>query len=176
MAEKTNPIKRPTNNTRFHQGFFRPEHPEKYRGDVSKIVYRSSWEKQFMIKYCDQNDNCLLWSSEEIAIPYFNPIDQKAHKYYIDFFCVLRQGDSTQGVFVEIKPENEQKKPVMPGQLVTEKRLTTYNEQMRNYIKNLAKWEAAKQFAEQRNMKFLVINEYDLGIKQRSKQKTKHAK
>ena len=51
-----------------YKGRYTPENPKKYIGDPSKIVYRSSWERRFMI-YCDRNPLILSWASEELAIP-----------------------------------------------------------------------------------------------------------
>jgi len=39
--------------------------------------------------YCDKNENILEWGSEEIALPYRSPIDNRVHKYYPDFYCQL---------------------------------------------------------------------------------------
>ena len=50
------------------QGRFKPRNPGKYKGDPSNIIYRSSWEKKFML-WCDCNLNVLEWGSEEIVIP-----------------------------------------------------------------------------------------------------------
>mgnify|MGYP001255491249 CR=1 FL=1 len=69
----------------LHQGKFNPQNPQKYRGDRTKIVYRSSYELKFM-KWCDLNDNIKEWGSEEIAIPYRSPIDGKIHRYFPDFY------------------------------------------------------------------------------------------
>ena len=54
---------------RPYQGIFKPLNPQKYKGNVNNIIYRSSWEKRFMI-YCDKNRSVLEWGSEEIAISY----------------------------------------------------------------------------------------------------------
>ena len=40
--------------TKYHQGFFKPNHPEKYMGDITHIVYRSGLELSFMT-FLDQN-------------------------------------------------------------------------------------------------------------------------
>ena len=41
--------------------------------------------------YFDRNENVIEWSSEEIAIPYVSPWDNKIHRYYPDFLVkVLR--------------------------------------------------------------------------------------
>ena len=67
-----------------YKGKFKPSNPKKYVGNPANIIYRSSWEKKFMF-YCDTNPDILQWASEEMAIPYYNPIDKKVHKYYPDF-------------------------------------------------------------------------------------------
>ena len=51
-----------------YKGRFTPKNYKKYKGDPTKVVYRSMWELRFM-KYCDKNDSILEWSSEEIVIP-----------------------------------------------------------------------------------------------------------
>ena len=64
-----------------YKGKFKPKNPSKYIGDPTNIVYRSLWERRFMI-YCDNEDNILSWGSEEVVIPYVSPIDNKVHRYY----------------------------------------------------------------------------------------------
>jgi len=54
--------------SKYHQGRFNPRNPEKYKGDFRNIIYRSSWEVEFM-RYCDRNPNILEWGSEEFFIP-----------------------------------------------------------------------------------------------------------
>ena len=38
--------------SRFHQGKYKLRNPQKYKGDVSNCIYRSSWEYKFYV-YCD---------------------------------------------------------------------------------------------------------------------------
>ena len=65
-----------------YKGKYRPEHPEKYVGNSSNIIYRSLLERRFMV-FCDRNDSVLKWSSEELAIPYVSPIDNRVHRYIL---------------------------------------------------------------------------------------------
>jgi len=74
--------KRPT---KYLQGVYRPRHPEKYKGNINDIIYRSSYELQFM-HYCDSNPSIIHWGSEEVVIPYLKPTDNRIHKYYLDFW------------------------------------------------------------------------------------------
>ena len=68
----------------FHKRLFKPLHPEKYAGDPTNIVMRSSWETRFA-SWCDKNPSILKWQSEETVIPYRCPTDNKIHRYFVDF-------------------------------------------------------------------------------------------
>ena len=57
-----------------YKGKYQPSYPKKYKGDPTNIVYRSLWERKFMV-YCDKNENIIEWQSEEFCIPYRSPID-----------------------------------------------------------------------------------------------------
>ena len=70
---------------KLHQGRFKPKNSAKYVGDPTNIIYRSSYELKFM-KWCDINDNITEWGSEEVAIPYRSPIDNRIHRYFPDFY------------------------------------------------------------------------------------------
>ena len=59
---------------KYHQGRFHPQNPQKYKGDVNNIIYRSSWELKFM-QWCDRNENIMEYGSEEFWIPYVSPVE-----------------------------------------------------------------------------------------------------
>ena len=67
-----------------YKGYFKPKNPKKYKGDPTNIIYRSSWECKLMIRL-DEDPNVISWGSEEIIIPYRSPIDNKIHRYFVDF-------------------------------------------------------------------------------------------
>lgn len=69
---------------KFHKGKYVLKNPDKYLGNKDNIVYRSSWEKTVMINL-DTNPNVWKWTSEETVIPYISPIDNRPHKYFMDF-------------------------------------------------------------------------------------------
>ena len=48
--------------------------------------------------YCDKEDNILSWGSEEVVVPYISPVDNKPHRYYVDFIVEVRQKDGTKKV------------------------------------------------------------------------------
>ena len=74
---------------RPYSGIYKPLNPQKYKGNVNNVIYRSSWEKRFMI-YCDKNRAVVEWGSEEIAISY-RSIDNRPHRYYPDFYICRSQ-------------------------------------------------------------------------------------
>ena len=59
-----------------YSGTFRPKNPGKYAGDPTNIIYRSTWEAKVM-NWLDKNPGIVTWASEEIAIPYYSPVDNK---------------------------------------------------------------------------------------------------
>ena len=38
-----------------YKGKYNPRNPEKYKGNPHNIIYRSLWERKFMV-YCDTNN------------------------------------------------------------------------------------------------------------------------
>ena len=87
-----------------YKGLFKPKNPKKYKGDPTNIIYRSSWEKQMMI-YFDNNEHIVEWQSEEFFIPYKHPIDGKYHRYYPDFLVKVRNKNGMiKTRMVEVKP------------------------------------------------------------------------
>lgn len=143
-----------------YKGFFKPKNPNKYKGDPSNIVFRSSWELRFM-NYLDAHQDIVLWSSEEFCIPYKSPIDGRVHRYFPDFWLKQHKPDgTTETVVVEIKPH----KQTQPPATQTRKTKRYINEVMAWGVNN-AKWEAAKRFCESKNWKFVIFTEDHLGLR-----------
>jgi len=143
-----------------YKGKFRPENPKKYKGDPTNIVYRSLWERKFM-RYCDLNENVNQWQSEEFWIPYRSPLDGKVHRYFPDFFVRYKdKNGNTRTVVIEIKPKKEVEMPEQNPKRRT--KAWAYKVQM--WVKNQAKWEAAKEYCADRNYEFRIMTEEDLGI------------
>lgn len=144
---------------RYHQGLFTPNNKSKYVGDVSNIVYRSSWEKKFMI-WADNNPSILHWASEEFPIIYYSPVDQKMHRYFVDFIIHYKTNDGEEKrALIEIKPKSQTKVPRKS------KNQERYLEEVVTYTINDAKWKAARDWASARGMEFIIITEKELGIK-----------
>jgi hypothetical protein len=139
----------------FHKRKFIPLFPEKYAGDPTNIIMRSSWETRFA-SWCDKNTSIVKWSSEETVIPYRCPTDNYIHRYFVDFKITT----NTQKTYlVEVKPQKQTIPPVFPG-----KQTQRYLLESLTFLKNQAKWEAAKKYAKDRGWEFKIITEHELGI------------
>jgi hypothetical protein len=103
----------------------------------------------------------LNWSSEEIIIPYKSPIDGKWHRYFPDFVIKVRNKyNQTETYVIEVKPYKETKEPEI------KKRITKqYLYEVQTWGINSAKWNAAKEFCDDRKWKFKIITERELKIK-----------
>ena len=89
-----------------YKGKYQPSNPKKYKGDPTNIIYRSLWERKFMV-YCDSNQNILEWGSEELALPYRSPIDNKIHRYFPDFYIKVKESTGQiKKYLIEIKPKS----------------------------------------------------------------------
>jgi hypothetical protein len=139
------------------RGRFIPKFPQKYVGNSNAIFFRSSWELRFM-KWLDENNAVVRWGSEELAIPYVNPIKTDAQgrpvisRYYPDF--IIQYIDTSGQVkkeIIEIKPYKES--------VITPK-MSDRDKQA--FMVNQAKWKAASIFAEQQGAEFRVITEQTL--------------
>jgi hypothetical protein len=144
----------------FLQGRYKPKNPEKYKGDVFNIIYRSGWERKFLC-YCDMNESILEYSSEELALPYRSPIDGKIHRYFPDFLITVKESDgSIKKYMIEIKPKKQTIPPVKP-----QRQTKRYISEVYEYAKNQSKWEVAKEWCADRGYEFRVLTEDDLNIR-----------
>lgn len=143
--------------TKFKQGLFIPKNPQKYTGDVSNIVYRSSWELR-AFQWADLTPSVVQWSSEETIIPYLCETDGRYHRYFIDLKLKIRSTNNVISDYVvEIKPYAQTQPPKYPG-----KQTKRYLEEVETFIKNQSKWKAARKYAEERNMQFVILTEKEI--------------
>lgn len=92
---------------KYYQGLYVPIHPNKYRGDVGNICYRSSWEK-IVMAWLDKHPSVLWWGSESFPIPYISPVDKRPHRYFPDMVVHMRKKDLSEQTYIfEIKPARE---------------------------------------------------------------------
>lgn len=142
---------------KYYQGIFKPKRPEKYNGDPTKIIFRSSWERKFM-NWCDSNPSIIEWSSEETIIPYVCPTDNKSHRYFVDFKIKIKQkSGNIKTYLVEIKPFVQTQPPKVP-----ERKTKRFIQEVMTYGKNKAKWDAANVFCKGRGYEFIIITEKEL--------------
>lgn len=138
-------------------GKFFPNNPKKYQGDVNAIWYRSLWERNVMVKL-DTWDTILEWASEEKFIPYRSPVDNKIHRYFVDFIVKMRMPDGAiKVVMLEVKPKAQVLEPKKPKR-VTKRYITEVME----WGVNQAKWAAAAAYCADKGWEFKVITEEDI--------------
>lgn len=112
------------------------------------------------MKWCDHNPSVLEWGSETIIIPYRSPVDNRIHRYFVDFYIKVQ--DKTGKVtkyLIEIKPEKFTKPPPIP-----KRKTKRFIDEVFQYGTNQAKWKAAGEFCENKGMHFMVLTEKDLGV------------
>ena len=138
------------------------KHPEKYNG-TRPIQVRSGWEAYMIFKYLDINDNIISWKSESTIIKYFSPVDNKWHRYFMDFTVTAKTpSGQTKELWIEVKPYSQTQLPKEP-----KRKTKTYIDQMKTYFVNQAKWETTKKIIEEKkaqgiNIDFAIITEKDV--------------
>ena len=96
------------------KGKYIPKNSAKYRGDYRNIIYRSSWERKYMIM-CDTRDSVIKWSSEPVEINYIWSFDKREHKYYPDFIAEHKKDNGEiETLVIEVKPDKQTKPPAKP--------------------------------------------------------------
>ena len=147
----------------YLQGRYQVKNPGKYVGDRNNVIYRSSWELR-LCRFLDMNENVIQWSVEETIVPYFYDVDQKMHRYFVDFWVKLRNTDGEiEEMLLEVKPMKQVEKPKI-------KKVTEKNQhQIFEWVKNQNKWNAASEYARKRGWTFKVLTEHELGISKKRK-------
>ena len=142
-----------------YKGRYKIKNPDKYLGNPTNVIFRSLWERN-TFRWCENNPKVRAWSSEEIVVPYKCKVDNKLHRYFVDLYVEMNNG---QTILVEIKPKKETLPPKQP-----KRKTKKYINEVMTYIKNTSKWEAANQYANHKGWKFQVWTEEtlkNLGIK-----------
>lgn len=143
------------------------KNPQKYKGSYP-IQLRSGWEIKFAT-WLDKNASVLKWNSETIVIMYdfLNPKtgQVRKHRYFTDFWMLVKEKDGSEKEYlIEIKPHDQTLPPKKP------KRETgAYKNRVLTYLKNQAKWSAARKFCEQQKMlgkqiDFVILTEKDIPV------------
>lgn len=144
-------------NSRYKQGYYVPTNKSKYIGDVSKIIYRSGWERKVCYKL-DHADYVIGWGMEPFPIWYVSPKDGQPHRYFTDFIVVsLDKYGEKQVTLIEVKPYKEQFPPVKRN-----KKKSRYLTEAITYEVNQAKWAAAKKLCAEKGWAFQVLTEKEI--------------
>ena len=142
-----------------YKGRYTPTCPNKYKGNSHNIIYRSLWERKFMV-YCDTSNAIIEWGSEEIIIPYLSPKDGRMHRYFPDFYIKVKQADGIiKKMIIEVKPKVQCKPPKEP-----KRRTRRLINAVMTYGVNDAKWRYATDWCENNGMEFKILTEDHLGI------------
>ena len=140
-------------------GRYKIKNPDKYLGNPTNVIFRSLWERN-TFRWCENNPKVRAWSSEEIVVPYKCKVDNKLHRYFVDLYVEMNNG---QTILVEIKPKKETLPPKQP-----KRKTKKFLNEVITFSKNQDKWEAADQYAKHKGWKFQVWTEEtlkNLGIK-----------
>jgi hypothetical protein len=147
---------------KYAQGEYTPENRHKYVGGKSPF-YRSSWELAFM-RMCDTHPNILKWASENIKIPYRNPVTGKYANYIPDFMIHYLDKNGVEHVeLIEIKPSTQTTMENAKG-----------NKNKLAVAVNAAKWASAQEWCDRKGIRFKVINEdqiFNTNKKRKSKKR-----
>ena len=141
-----------------YKGKYRVKNLDKYIGDPNNVIFRSLWERKFMVR-CDTDPSIIKWGSESFPIPYLNEADNRIHRYFIDFFIKIKDKDGNiRKIAIEIKPYAQTIPPVK------KRNSARYIQEMITYTVNTSKWKAARLWAQENGFEFLIMTEKQLGI------------
>ena len=140
-----------------YSGKFKPKNYKKYKGDPTRIIYRCLLERRFMV-WCDNNENVIEWGSEELQIPYKSPVDKRTHRYFPDFYIkyINKEGQVIREI-IEVKPHKQLFPPKEP-----KRKSKRFFSEVTTYIINQAKFSAAREYCEDRKLKFRILTEKEI--------------
>lgn len=132
------------------KGFFKPRHPERYKGDPKNIVYRSGWELR-MMTWLDGHPSVSQWASEELIVWYADPVSGNPRRYFPDFLAEI----DNKVYMLEVKPFNQ----TQPSKAKTKRR---FLKESMVFARNHAKFTAAERYCAKRGWEFKVLTEREL--------------
>jgi hypothetical protein len=108
--------------------------------------------------WCDTNKSVISWGSEEVVIPYVSPIDNRMHRYFVDFYVEAYDNSGKKQIYLlEVKPKGQTQEPV-PSKRKTKR----YINEVFTWGVNQAKWKAAEEYCNNKGWTFRLITEADL--------------
>jgi len=151
---------------KWKQGYIKVTKKEHgYFQDKEIIPYRSSLELK-AIKILTQlykAGRIKSWKYEKDVFEYIFSLDNKKHRYFMDFSVELNDGTI---VYIEVKSEGETKPPKKPKKGVT----PAYQEAIKTWVKNQDKWRTVRDYClneskKGKKKKFVIWTENELGMK-----------
>lgn len=149
-----------------YKGRFRPKNPSKYKGDPTKIIYRSLWEFK-VFRQMDTHPDVIWWQSEEVIVPYVSPIDGRRHRYFPDVIAHVKnvKTKKTNTIMIEIKPKAQTRPPDIRNKKTDKGRISRrYLNEVRTWGVNDAKWKAARNYCADRGWEFQIWTEDVIGV------------
>lgn len=137
---------KPNKNSKFKQGYFDVSESLKYEGKEA-CIFRSGLEKRFF-EFFESNDKITKWESEpELSVKYM--YGGKLRTYWLDAIIVF----AGKTWLIEIKPFSQTVLPKAGRNPISHKNA------MATFEQNVAKWTAAKVYAEQNDAVFAILTE-----------------
>ena len=136
---------------------YHPKYPEKYKGDINKIISRSSYESRFY-RWCDENPAVISWASEPFSIPYKDYTGKKRNYYPDVWFQCIDKEENKKTYLIEIKPYKE----TIPPKNHKRKKQSTLLYEQKTWETNKRKWNAARNLCKLKGWEFLLITEKQL--------------
>lgn len=157
-------------NNKYKQQRFLTENLIGYKGKAKVIECLSSYETKAvrMLQQLYSLKRIDGWASEENIFKYIYSLDNKEHRYYMDF--TLLKGDCV--IFVEVKSLSSVTPPKKPKEFKGEKSVNSYRNAVATFVKNQDKWKAVNEWCNEQNSKigfekykFVIWTENELSIK-----------
>lgn len=150
--------------TTYKQAKYTLKNKEKYLGDSSLLVFKSSWEQR-AFEFCDNNINVLFWGYEIFEIPYMKPLEKgfRPAKYYPDLYIeYINKSNEVIKELIEIKPNKQTKKS---------RSRNTIRKLQEDYVYqvNISKWQAAEKWCKARGITFSIATENGIFMKKSDK-------
>ena len=148
------------NMSHYIQGVYKLKKPEIYCGKAPEsVIYRSSYELK-AFEMIENDPNVIVWSSEEVVIPYILTGEEgtnKIRRYFMDLYIEYKTPDGIKTFLIEIKPEAKVYPKIPKSKKAKLRVLSEYN-------MNVSKWKQAKIYAEKKGWYFAIWTEKELKI------------
>lgn len=108
--------------------------------------------------YLDRHPDVISWGSETVVIPYRSPIDNRMHRYFMDFIVQMKTVDGKiDTLLIEVKPKKQTAPPKKPTRMTRR-----FLNEVRTWGVNEAKWKATTEYVTKRGWKFVILTEKEI--------------